>query len=103
MDLISGLRGRTGMTTVLTTHHLDEAERLCDRVAVMHQGKIMALDRPARLLAGFGAVLAFAVFMYRWPRYSPTGSPPRRSTSGSPRCAAADGGRPAQAGTSPTW
>ncbi len=50
MDLISGLRGRTDMTTVLTTHHLDEAERLCDRVAVMHQGKIMALDSPARLL-----------------------------------------------------
>src|SRR6266567_1798007 len=37
LDLISGLRGRTGMTTVLTTHYLDEAERLCDRIAVMHQ------------------------------------------------------------------
>jgi ABC-2 type transport system ATP-binding protein len=55
LDLISGLRERTGMTTVLTTHYLDEAERLCDRIAVMHQGTIVALDRPAALLAGLGA------------------------------------------------
>ena len=57
LDLISGLRGRTGMTTVLTTHYLDEAERLCDRIAVMHQGAIVALDRPAALLAGLGTEL----------------------------------------------
>ena len=57
LDLIGGLRGRTGMTTVLTTHYLDEAERLCDRIAVMHQGTIVALDRPAALLAGLGAEL----------------------------------------------
>jgi ABC-2 type transport system ATP-binding protein len=57
LDLISGLRGRTGMTTVLTTHYLDEAERLCDRIAVMYQGTIVALDRPAALLAGLGAEL----------------------------------------------
>jgi ABC-2 type transport system ATP-binding protein len=57
LDLISGLRGATGMTTVLTTHYLDEAERLCDRIAVMHQGAIVALDRPAALLAGLGAEL----------------------------------------------
>jgi len=57
LDLISGLRGRTGMTTVLTTHYLDEAERLCDRIAVMYQGTIVAMDRPAALLAGLGAEL----------------------------------------------
>jgi ABC-2 type transport system ATP-binding protein len=57
LDLISGLRERTGMTTVLTTHYLDEAERLCDRIAVMHQGTIVALDRPAALLDGLGAEL----------------------------------------------
>jgi ABC-2 type transport system ATP-binding protein len=57
LDLIGGLRGRTGMTTVLTTHYLDEAERLCDRIAVMHQGTIVALDRPGALLAGLGAEL----------------------------------------------
>jgi ABC-2 type transport system ATP-binding protein len=57
LDLIGGLRGRSGMTTVLTTHYLDEAERLCDRIAVMYQGSVVALDRPAALLAGLGAEL----------------------------------------------
>jgi len=57
LDLIGGLRERTSMTTVLTTHYLDEAERLCDRIAVMHQGTIVALDRPAALLAGLGTEL----------------------------------------------
>jgi ABC-2 type transport system ATP-binding protein len=55
LDLIGGLRNRTGMTTVLTTHYLDEAERLCDRIAIVHEGRIVALDRPHALLARFGA------------------------------------------------
>jgi ABC-2 type transport system ATP-binding protein len=57
LDLISGLRGRTGMTTLLTTHYLDEAERLCDRIAVMHQGTIVAMDRPDALLSRLGPEL----------------------------------------------
>jgi ABC-2 type transport system ATP-binding protein len=57
LDLIGGLRERTGMTTVLTTHYLDEAERFCDRIAVMYQGTIVALDRPGALLAGLGTEL----------------------------------------------
>jgi ABC-2 type transport system ATP-binding protein len=42
------------MTILLTTHYLDEAEQLCDRVAIMHDGRIVALDSPAALLAGMG-------------------------------------------------
>jgi ABC-2 type transport system ATP-binding protein len=42
------------MTILLTTHYLDEAERLCDRIAIMHAGRIVALDTPARLLASLG-------------------------------------------------
>jgi ABC-2 type transport system ATP-binding protein len=57
LDLIGGLRARTAMTTVLTTHYLDEAERLCDRVAIVHQGRIVALDRPAALLDRLGEQL----------------------------------------------
>lgn len=42
---------KKGMTVVLTTHYMDEAELLCDRVAIMDEGKIIALDRPSRLVA----------------------------------------------------
>ncbi|MGH8985286.1 MAG: ABC transporter ATP-binding protein [Acidimicrobiia bacterium] len=54
LDLIAGLRARSGMTILLTTHYLDEAEQLCDRIAIMHEGRVVALDQPAALLAGLG-------------------------------------------------
>jgi ABC-2 type transport system ATP-binding protein len=57
LDLIAGLRARSGMTILLTTHYLDEAEQLCDRVAIVHQGRIVALDSPAALLAHMGREL----------------------------------------------
>jgi ABC-2 type transport system ATP-binding protein len=54
LDLIAGLRRRSRPTIVLTTHYLDEAERLCDRVAIVHRGRIVALDSPRALLTGLG-------------------------------------------------
>ena len=54
LDLVAGLRARSETTVVLTTHYLDEAERLCDRVAIVHEGRIVALDTPAKLLADLG-------------------------------------------------
>jgi len=54
LEVIAGLRARDGMTTVLTTHYLDEAERLCDRVAIVHAGRIVALDTPGALRATLG-------------------------------------------------
>jgi ABC-2 type transport system ATP-binding protein len=57
LDYIAGLRARLGMTILLTTHYLDEAEQLCDRVAIVHEGRIVALDSPAALLAGLGREL----------------------------------------------
>jgi ABC-2 type transport system ATP-binding protein len=39
---------------LVTTHYLDEAERLCDRIAIMHSGRIVALDTPAALRADLG-------------------------------------------------
>ncbi|MGZ4269654.1 MAG: ABC transporter ATP-binding protein [Solirubrobacteraceae bacterium] len=57
LDAIASLRRREEMTIVLTTHYLEEAQRLCDRVAIVHEGEIVALDTPAALLAGLGAEL----------------------------------------------
>jgi ABC-2 type transport system ATP-binding protein len=57
LDAIAGLREREQMTIVLTTHYLDEAQHLCDRVAIIHAGEIVALDTPRSLLAGLGGEL----------------------------------------------
>src|SRR5438445_5577716 len=43
LDVIAALRDRDELTVLLTTHYLDEAERLCDRIAIMHLGRIVAL------------------------------------------------------------
>ncbi|MCP4542706.1 MAG: ABC transporter ATP-binding protein [Chloroflexi bacterium] len=43
-----------GVTVFLTTHYMEEADQLCDRVAIIDQGRIVALDTPARLKAEFG-------------------------------------------------
>jgi ABC-2 type transport system ATP-binding protein len=62
LDVIVGLRHREDMTILVTTHYLDEAQRLCDRVAIIHQGEIVALDSPQALLAGLGhEILEFRV------------------------------------------
>ncbi|MDO9087355.1 MAG: ABC transporter ATP-binding protein [Anaerolineaceae bacterium] len=52
-DLIREVRSN-GKTVVLTTHFMEEAERLCDRVAIIDQGKIVALDTPSTLIRNFG-------------------------------------------------
>jgi len=54
LDVIALLREREDMTIVLTTHYLEEAQRLCDRVAIVHAGEIVALDTPSALLARLG-------------------------------------------------
>jgi ABC-2 type transport system ATP-binding protein len=54
LDVIAALSRREGMTILLTTHYLEEAQRLCDRVAIMHEGRIVALGTPAALLADLG-------------------------------------------------
>jgi len=53
-EMIAQFRSE-GRTVVLTTHYMDEAERLCDRVAVVDHGKVIALDTPRALIASLGA------------------------------------------------
>src|SRR5580698_2031612 len=61
-DLVEGLK-RAGRTIILTTHYMDEAERLCDRVAIMDHGKVIALGTPQQLIASIGGehIVEFAL------------------------------------------
>jgi ABC-2 type transport system ATP-binding protein len=61
-DIIRDLQQR-GRTILLTTHYMDEAERLCDRVAIMDQGRVIALGSPAELIRSLGGdhVVEFAL------------------------------------------
>ncbi len=52
-ELVKDLRNQ-GRTVVISTHYMDEAEILCDRVAVIHHGKLAALDSPSELISLYG-------------------------------------------------
>lgn len=68
-DLVDDLK-RAGRTIILTTHYMDEAERLCDRVAIIDHGRIIALGTPQQLIASVGGdhVVEFAVMRSDAPR-----------------------------------
>jgi ABC-2 type transport system ATP-binding protein len=51
-ERITAVRAATGMTVLVTTHYMDEAEQLCERVALMHRGTIRAIGTPPELIAG---------------------------------------------------
>jgi ABC-2 type transport system ATP-binding protein len=61
-DLVDDLK-EAGRTIILTTHYMDEAERLCDRVAIMDHGHVIALGTPQQLIATVGGedIVEFAV------------------------------------------
>ncbi len=61
-DLVDGLK-EAGRTIILTTHYMDEAERLCDRVAIMDHGRIISLGSPQQLIASVGGehIVEFAI------------------------------------------
>jgi ABC-2 type transport system ATP-binding protein len=61
-DVVANLKG-AGKTVLLTTHYMDEAERLCDRVAIVDHGKVIALGTPRQLIARVAGheVVEFAV------------------------------------------
>jgi ABC-2 type transport system ATP-binding protein len=57
---IEALR-RAGMTILYTTHYMEEAQRLCDRVAIVDQGRVIALDTPRALIDAHGGVVMLVV------------------------------------------
>jgi ABC-2 type transport system ATP-binding protein len=48
-EMIRGLREKANLTILLTTHYMDEADKLCERIAIVDHGKLVALDTPTRL------------------------------------------------------
>jgi ABC-2 type transport system ATP-binding protein len=52
-----------GTTVMLTTHYLDEADRLCDRVAIIDRGRIRAIGAPGRLKDDYGVTALDDVFL----------------------------------------
>ncbi|WP_330284749.1 ATP-binding cassette domain-containing protein [Streptomyces sp. NBC_00588] len=51
---INAVREATGMTVLVTTHYMDEADQYCDRVGLMHRGRVRALGTPTELRQGLG-------------------------------------------------
>ena len=62
-DYIKGLRNEQKMTIFLTTHYMEEADALCDRLAIIDRGRIMAIDRPGALKAEIGGDIVTARFV----------------------------------------
>ena len=61
-DAVRGLR-EEGITVVLTTHYMEEADELCDRVAIIDHGKILVQDTPAALKGSVGAQKVYELFL----------------------------------------
>ncbi len=66
-DLLRGIAAE-GRTVVLTTHHMDEAETLCERVAIMDHGRILAIGPPAALIRGLARPARISVESGLLPR-----------------------------------
>jgi ABC-type multidrug transport system ATPase subunit len=60
--LLEGLRAQ-GVTQLLTTHYMEEAERICDRLVIMDRGRIVAEGPPAELLRRYGHDSLEGVFL----------------------------------------
>jgi ABC-2 type transport system ATP-binding protein len=60
-DLLRDLHRRRGKTIVLTTHYMEEADQICQRIGIIDRGRIIALDSPANLKRGLGGTKAIEV------------------------------------------
>jgi len=85
-NLVRAIRDR-GKTVFLTTHYMEEAEQLCDRVLIIDHGRIVALDTPANLVAGLRAETRI-IFTASEPGYDPA---PLRAVPGVTRVDASGG------------
>lgn len=72
-DSIENLKA-SGVTILYTTHYMEEAQRLCDRVAIIDHGKILAMDSVDRLIAEFGGVSVLTADLIEAPAAVPAGA-----------------------------
>jgi ABC-2 type transport system ATP-binding protein len=66
-EMITRLRQARGLTVLITTHYMDEADRLCDRIAIVDKGRLVALDTPRALKAAVPGASAIEAQMDRTP------------------------------------
>lgn len=60
-NLYSYLKSLKDTATLIITHHIDEAEKICDRIAIMHRGKFLELDTPTNLKEKHGTVFILQI------------------------------------------
>jgi len=63
-DMLRKIKAERDLTVLLTTHYMDEADKLCDRIAIVDHGKLIALDSPVALKATIGAATLDDVFVH---------------------------------------
>src|SRR5262245_1260212 len=70
-EMLARLKGERDLTILLTTHYMDEADRLCDRIAIVDHGKVVALDSPLKLKASIPGKnvleVSFSDIPPKWP------------------------------------
>ena len=70
--MLSRLRRERDLTILVTTHYMDEADKLCDRIAIVDHGKLVALDSPLKLKASIPGrnilEVSFSAVPPGWPR-----------------------------------
>jgi ABC-2 type transport system ATP-binding protein len=72
-DALDRLRREAGVTIVLTTHYMDEADRLCDRLGIIDRGQLVAEGTPAALKASVGSDSLEDVYLrYTGRAFEPT-------------------------------
>ena len=66
-EMIKKIKEQRGLTVLLTTHYMDEADKLCDRIAIVDHGKLVALDSPLKLKASIPSQNAIEVSFSKVP------------------------------------
>ncbi len=106
-DALDQLRAHLGVTVVLTTHYMEEADRLCDRLGIIDRGSIVVEDTPAALKASVGGGSLEDVYLHcasrcRQPSHTETMQPRRTQADDDPAVCSGDDCQTAGSGLTAT-